>query len=56
LVQGVGPEFKPQYCKKKKKRKEKKEKSSFACSSLSKKHWLAPVTLRLFFFKLFFSF
>jgi hypothetical protein len=25
VAQGIGPEFKPQYCKKKKKRKEKKK-------------------------------
>jgi hypothetical protein len=25
MVQGVGPEFKPQYCKKKKKKKERKK-------------------------------
>jgi hypothetical protein len=27
VAQGVGPEFKPQYCKKKKKRKKEKEKT-----------------------------
>jgi hypothetical protein len=27
VAQGVGPEFKPQYCKKKKKRKERKKNS-----------------------------
>jgi hypothetical protein len=38
VSQGVGPEFKPQYCKKKKKKKERKRK----CAGW---RWLTPVIL-----------
>jgi hypothetical protein len=36
VAPGVGPEFKPQYCKKKKKKK-KMEKGGFNCSPLFQK-------------------
>jgi glutamine amidotransferase-like uncharacterized protein len=34
VVEGVGPEFKPQYCKKKKKRKEKTNRSPMDVSRI----------------------
>jgi hypothetical protein len=32
VAQGVGPEFKPQYCKKKKRKKEKKSRIKMDCA------------------------